>query len=145
MGRKFEAQTAYELLISIDSNTARKAVSFLKSQYDWLKQSRQVDDFVNATLDPAPNGIPAGYWTDKLATQAPLGRLEEKLIGLLAQKPQDKFLLISELYGTDLPISSTEPRLKNIIYRMRKRFPDLIQFRNGSYELNTNYSKASGA
>ncbi|MCC7404209.1 MAG: hypothetical protein IT288_07410 [Bdellovibrionales bacterium] len=55
-----------------------------------------------------------------------LGELGERLIELLSQRPHSKFELMQILYGDQIDSESRENRLKNLIFRVRSRAPQLI-------------------
>lgn len=62
-----------------------------------------------------------------------LGPIEQRLLSLVSIKPRDKFELIEKIYGKNVPFHQAENRLKNLLNRIRRKHPDLIEFRQGSY------------
>ncbi|MCM2323571.1 MAG: hypothetical protein NDJ90_09960 [Oligoflexia bacterium] len=62
-----------------------------------------------------------------------LGALENKVIELLSEKPSEKWELMDALYGTALSADTREARLKALIFRLRKKRPGLILFKDGKY------------
>lgn len=60
--------------------------------------------------------------------------LEYKLQNLLLEKEHSFNELLIKVYGNnDSPLSKLEYRLKNLIHRLKVKFPNHIQIRNGHY------------
>ena len=81
-------------------------------------------------------------WRDRLssyrketAVDAKFHEAEEKVFAILARGAKDKFELIQELYGDKIDFNSAENRLKNLLFRIRKKSPDLIKLLHGKYQL----------
>jgi tetratricopeptide (TPR) repeat protein len=70
-----------------------------------------------------------------------LGDHEFLLVKRLFNSPLSRYEIIEAIYPQNIPISSLENRLKNLLNRMRKKYPGLIKNKNGRYEL-TNKSLA---
>ena len=64
-----------------------------------------------------------------------LGKLESRLIEELSKGPATKFELIEELYSENIEFEFREGRFKNLISRLRKRFPGLVVFGNECYSI----------
>lgn len=85
-------------------------------------------------------------WQERLhegnKPDAKLGELGERLLELLSQRPHSKFELMQILYGDQIDLESRENRLKNLIFRVRSRLPQLIYFENSLYYLAPDLEKA---
>jgi hypothetical protein len=64
-----------------------------------------------------------------------LGKLESQVLNLLSQKPRSKNELIENLYDDKIDYFSREARLKNLLARIRKRFPGLIVLDDDIYRM----------
>jgi hypothetical protein len=73
---------------------------------------------------------------NEAGTLKPLGKLESELILILSKKPCTKFELMDALYGTLIDHESKENRLKNLMSRVRTRFPGLILLEDSSYRIS---------
>jgi hypothetical protein len=133
LDEKFEAQVCFELLSTIESAVAQKAQVYLLGKYPFLSSEQ---------MQSLSDQLPARYWEDKLQITEDLGALEERLLSLLASSRKTKYELAVSLYGEALPLQSTEARLKNILYRIRKKYPSLIHFKNAQYSLDPSYGGA---
>jgi len=61
--------------------------------------------------------------------------LPEKLVNLLATRPHSKEELMAKLWPSDVINSSHEARLKMLVLRTKKKFPN-IGFKKGKYQIN---------
>lgn len=79
--------------------------------------SKRIEAIENSTIIPKDN----------------LSQLEAKLIESLNSSPKTKFEIIDELYGSEIDSFAAENRLKNILFRLKSKFPGLIRLKNGKY------------
>lgn len=82
-------------------------------------------------------------WRERLSsgvmtTKDLLTAQENQVLEILTHGPQDKFELIEKLWGTEESFFDLENRLKQLLYRLRKKRPDLINFQDGKYILVEN-------
>lgn len=73
------------------------------------------------------------------AQEAP-SSLEFKVLKLLWSGPVAKWDLIERIYPEEKDSTLSENRFKNLVARLRKKFPDVLQFRDGQYFINKNDS-----
>ncbi len=73
------------------------------------------------------------------AQEAP-SSLEFKVLKLLWSGPVGKWDLIERIYPEESDSTLSENRFKNLVARLRKKFPDVLQFREGQYFINKNDS-----
>lgn len=71
--------------------------------------------------------------TGEAHTRSALGPLENDLLRLISESPKSKHELIEALYPEKSSFSALEERLKNLLSRLRKKFPALILFQDGKY------------
>lgn len=62
-----------------------------------------------------------------------LGRLETLVMELISQSPKTRNELVEKVYGSSIESDYTHARIKNILARIRKRFPGLIYFDGEKY------------
>jgi tetratricopeptide (TPR) repeat protein len=62
----------------------------------------------------------------------PLGAQEEKLIQFLSEQPRDKFEIGLHLFGERIDPLVAENRLKQLIFRVRKKIPGIINMNSES-------------
>lgn len=62
-----------------------------------------------------------------------LTELELKLVKLLWTGPQNKWDMITQIYGDQEDSEILENRFKNLVARAKKKLPDLIRFHDGRY------------
>ncbi|MFS4459386.1 hypothetical protein [Bdellovibrio sp. HCB2-146] len=79
-------------------------------------------------------------WLERLAyqengTMEPLTDMEDRLVCLVSCRPRDKFEIIDDLYGEKIDLEAAENRLKNLLNRLRKKRPGLIQLIEGRYHI----------
>ena len=60
---------------------------------------------------------------------------EEKLLRFVLTSPRDKYAIIEHLYGLDISIEHTENRFNNLLFRLRRKYPNIIVFRNERYHV----------
>lgn len=85
----------------------------------------------------------APAWIDRCLQLPPnskssFGALEEKLLLLLGSKPMSRDELMEALFSDEIKHISYESvygRFKNLLARVRKKAPELIQFHEGRYSL----------
>jgi tetratricopeptide (TPR) repeat protein len=63
------------------------------------------------------------------------GELENALFTALGNGPCDKHTLIRFLYGDRLSVHVTENRLKNLLNRIRKKYPNVVAYVDGKYTI----------
>ncbi|MNL58796.1 hypothetical protein D3C87_1824650 [compost metagenome] len=61
--------------------------------------------------------------------------MEDRLVCLVSCRPRDKFEIIDDLYGEKIDFDAAENRLKNLLNRLRKKRPGLIQLIDGRYHI----------
>lgn len=71
-----------------------------------------------------------------LSTKYEFSPIETELVQALASGPKNRYELIDALYGATSDVSAGENRLKNILHRIRSRYPELIRYKRGRYELS---------
>jgi len=62
--------------------------------------------------------------------------LEDQLIDLLQKESLDKFDLVERLYGSQNSFFMFENRLKNLLNRVRKKYPKRLEFKDNKYSLS---------
>ena len=111
---------------------AQQTLDFLSSCYSargahraeaWLRPRGQAHPRMGAQSDPGA---------------LDLAPLERALVDAIQEGPKDKFELASRLYGDCLPFLTVELRLKNLLNRGRKRYPDLIRLDRKRYRIASN-------
>ncbi|MGZ3779386.1 MAG: hypothetical protein ACXVCY_02050 [Pseudobdellovibrionaceae bacterium] len=72
-----------------------------------------------------------------------LGSQEEQLILLLVKKPVSKEVIIEKIWGgqRDLDPEHIDLRFKKLIWRIKKKFPQMINYSNGMYSLRFNFKR----
>jgi hypothetical protein len=65
--------------------------------------------------------------------------LEQKVISTLSQNPRDKFDLIEELYGAEESFFLFENRLKNLLNRVRRKYPGQLVFSENKYYFKSQF------
>jgi len=77
-------------------------------------------------------------WRERMHTYlhsllTPSKNLEQQVIALLQESPTDKFELIEKLYGKNDSFFVYENRLKNLLNRVRHRYPGCLSFQDSKY------------
>jgi tetratricopeptide (TPR) repeat protein len=122
LGRTNEARMDYEEARAAPFAEVHEALK-------WLKEPQAIVD--TSHLTPT--------WCERIAEEeeaVALGDLEQRLLHLLGEGPKTTHDLVESLYGVELPIDSTLQRLKNLIYRTRRKLPGLIISFENKYVLN---------
>jgi hypothetical protein len=124
--RNLEAQRDLFFALSIPHGEVQSSCRVLAEKYG-----------INLQVLPAERVLPtwAERAEDPLRTK-PLGKLESQLLLLLSEAPQDKFTLMDTLYGEKIDPASKEGRFKNLLARLRARFPGLIVLENDLYKIS---------
>jgi len=122
---KFEGRESLLFALSIGNKEVQSACKILMEKYD-----------LNFESIPSDQILPT--WRERLqdTSSAQLGKLEEKLLELLSTGSKDKFELMDAIYGNLIDYDSKEGRFKNLLNRVRTRFPDLIRFKDQKYFLS---------
>ena len=128
LGRTMEAKTELELARAADFPVVRSAYGALA-------------EIMGGTASARPEFI-LRTWAERLrdfqkdqSRVTKLSPVEESLIAFLASGPKEKFAITDHLFGKDLHPLKAENRLKNLVHRVRKKFPGLIHFDHDHYSL----------
>lgn len=129
LGRTIEAATDLEQAQTADDPTVKSACAVLEE----LFHGKQTDE----------SGRVLATWRERLEEYRALGKIkkpalsaqEEALLVFLAEKPREKFEICDHLFGADVHPFTTENRLKNLLGRVRKKFPGLIVFDQDRYSI----------
>lgn len=78
---------------------------------------------------------PLVFETQKITEPSIFSEGEMKLLNILKSEKLDKFALIERLYGPHLDFFAAENRLKNLIFRIRKKQNNLIVCQDGYFIL----------
>lgn len=84
-------------------------------------------------------------WQERMKespAEKPLTKLESRLLELISEAPRTKFEIMDSLYGDLLDFEVKENRFKNLLSRLRSRFPDLIFLDDQKYHLNDPLSRS---
>lgn len=124
LGNKIKAESVLLLALSVGNKDVQSACHILSEKYQ-----------INYKVLPSEVSIPT--WTERVEedNKNVLSPLESQLIQLLSQSPKDKFELMDLLYGELIDVESKEGRLKNILFRLRSRYPNLIKLKDQKYYL----------
>jgi tetratricopeptide (TPR) repeat protein len=122
-----EARADLEIAACSDFQEVQAAVAVLCERYPETKVKRPTKKLTTDAFN----------WAERLkeASSPRLSKLEQKVIELLTEGPHTAKELIEALYGTQLSQDVTQNRLNNLLSRLRKKFPKLIRFSEGSYFL----------
>jgi hypothetical protein len=130
--RKVEAQALIESLLASPFEEVQGAIGVLYKKMRMSPKRR-----------PFKANAKAQAWNDRrfgvlefLKTGSGLSPMENKILDLLFKKPYSKFELAAETYGDRLDCNVTLNRLNNVIFRLRKRFPNLIVIDEGTYRIS---------
>lgn len=114
-----EVRTAYQLLTEMQNRSS--AGSNLPSEKIQLPNWRErIEEF---------------RLQSSVKKKVTLSGLEEDLIQIVAEKSRDKFEICDRLFGSEVHPLVAENRLKNIIFRIRKKLPGLLVLENGKYSI----------
>lgn len=77
-------------------------------------------------------------WKNRLQNknQPKLGDQESQFIEYISKSPRDKFEIIEHLYGNIINLEQAENRFKNLLSRVRKKYPSLFIFEDGKYKIS---------
>lgn len=131
--RDREAVLDLEQASACDFPEIKEAIKTVKKNYlkDALKADLEIKQArMTVTWRERFNNGPT------LATLCQLGEMEEALVRFLATGAHDKFQIIEHLYGKKIEFESAENRFKNLIGRIRKKYPGLLAFENGKYRVS---------
>ncbi|MGZ3694573.1 MAG: hypothetical protein ACXWQO_10360 [Bdellovibrionota bacterium] len=138
LGRLIDAQVDLEQIQQSDFSAVKAAAEILAALL--AKQP--------ASLSQPPGLLRT--WSERLEdfnsgkNKLRLSPVEEKLIQFLSEKPRSKFEITDHIFGTELHPLKAENRLKNLIHRVRKKFPGLIYLENEQYFLADIHSEKAG-
>lgn len=130
-GLKSQGHSSLLFAISVGNKDVQSACQVVADQYQ-----------VNLKTLPFESTLPTWQERATEGQQVVLSPLESQLIQLLSQSPKDKYELMDQLYGELINFESKEGRLKNLLSRLRTRYPDLIVLREQKYHLSETYKRA---
>lgn len=136
------AQKAYILLQLNYKNQALTLIEQLnRSNFEEMFEIQKVllniyqgKDFNNISIKNLTQS-----WREKVSRKnkvPKLGKVQEKFLGILLEGPKSKNDIIDLLYPEGGEYFSLENRFKNLIGKLRKKFPDLIVYKDGLYQLS---------
>ncbi|OFZ53408.1 MAG: hypothetical protein A2428_10070 [Bdellovibrionales bacterium RIFOXYC1_FULL_54_43] len=131
-GRAKEAYLAAEAAAHNESVEVRSVFKLLRS----LEEKNWKLDSPDLELLPIPK-----YWRQNLEllmrdSRAPLSPNENRVIYLLCFRARKFNELSLALYGNRMRPEVTKPRLEQLLSGLRKKRPDLIEYREGKYRLH---------
>lgn len=130
MGRQIEALADYNFAKTSQLSQVKEAVAVLKELHG-LGVAAQLSSVANSTWQERLRD----FRLDPNAKLAPLGKVEEAFISYISIEPREKFQICDHLFGADLHPVVSENRLKNLIHRIRKKYPGLVVFERDHYFL----------
>lgn len=119
------AQLDIEAVMASEFPEALAAIQIIEEKFSVKTESK----FSVADATPA--------WKERQKEKVPEGMsaLEQKVLDSLAKQPRSLSELGQALYGESLGLDVIANRAKNVLSRIRKREPGLIQFAAGKYRL----------
>jgi tetratricopeptide (TPR) repeat protein len=64
-------------------------------------------------------------------------KMEQKLVDLISEGPLSRYDIIERLYSNDIDLEAGENRLKNLLNRLKKKYPSLIGRCDGKYTIQS--------
>ncbi len=126
MGRQIEATKDLQVAATVINAEVQSSVQSLAEKYqvsvNTINSELSLPTWEERKLDPS--------------TLKGLGRLESQMIEILSRGPTTKFDLIQILYFENIDFEFKEGRFKNLLFRLRQRFPGLIVFQNDMYSIS---------
>jgi tetratricopeptide (TPR) repeat protein len=129
LGRATEAKIDLEEAKTAPFPEVQAAVSVLERMFESQAQIQE--------------GALSRSWQERLAAlsvdgahPAKLSETEEKLLEFVSRAPQNKFDIMEHLFGKKMDPFVAENRLKNLIFRLRRKAPGLLIFDGDRYFLS---------
>ena len=129
MGRDQEAEMDLEMASTGKFPEVQGAIELIRSWRE--KRPAQVE---SKTLEPSWQARMRDPAAEMKASD--LSEMEEKLLQYLATGPKEKGEVLDYLYGDRIDTSARENRLKNLLFRLRKRDAQMIRTEQGRLVLN---------
>ena len=128
--------------IGTSSHEYAKAAAYNIKQKIQKKQNSDYAEEKTATgIIFSPTFIQRRQANKKNIDKIKLGKMESRLIDFLSSGPKDKISIIKYLYGEDIDYFSLEGRFKSLLSRIRKKIPFSINFHDGVYSLEGEFSE----
>jgi hypothetical protein len=138
LGRRIEAKADMELASIADFPAVKSALESLR--------------IIMGESSASDVGNTLRTWQERLdvfradGKDGKLSPVEERLLHFLSSGAREKFEIADHLFGRDLHPLKAENRIKNLVHRIRKKFPGLIVFEQDRYFLaDGEAGKAAGS